>query len=71
MPNATFGDVVKHLRQRQAFDPQILAVLEGMNTLRNRSFGHGMTAQFNFTAAEVDFTYLACIGAILLFARTP
>lgn len=71
MPNATFGDVVNDLRRRQTFNPQILALLEGINTLRKRNFGHGMAAQFNFTAAEVDFTYIACIGAILLFTRTP
>lgn len=70
MPNATFGEVVNGLRRRQAFNPQILALLEGINILRNRNFGHGMAVQFNLSSAEVDFTYLACISAILLFTRT-
>jgi len=71
MPNVTFGDVVNDLRRRQAFNPQILTLLEGINTLRNRNFGYGMVAQFSLTPAEVDLAYLACIGAITLFTRTP
>lgn len=69
MPNATFGDVVNNLRRRNTFNSQILNILEGINALRNRNFGHGMAAEFNFTAAEVDFTYISCIGAILLFTH--
>jgi len=68
-PNATFGDVVAEVRHRQALNPQILGVLDAINTLRNSNFGHGMTTPFNLSAAEVDFTYLACIGAVLLFVR--
>lgn len=71
LPNATFGQVVAHIRHTRALNQEIIGVLEGLNTLRNRNFGHGMTAPFNLVAAEVDFTYLACIGAILLFVRTP
>jgi hypothetical protein len=50
---------------------QIIAVLETINTLRNRNFGHGMAAAFSLNPTEVDFTYLACVGAILMFTRTP
>jgi len=71
MPNDTFFGVLTYLRGAAAFNLQVLAVLEAINTLRNRNFGHGMVAPLNLTPAEVDFTYLTCIGAILLFTRTP
>lgn len=69
MPASTFGQVVVHIRQINAFNRDIIKVLEAVNSLRNRNFGHGMTAPFNLKSAEVDFTYLTCIGGILLFAR--
>jgi hypothetical protein len=71
LPDATFGQVVAHIRQAQALNEQIIGVLEAINTLRNKNFGHGMAAPFALSPAEVDFTYLACIGAILLLTRTP
>jgi len=71
MPQATFGQVVAHVCQAQALNEQIIGILEAINALRNRNFGHGMTAPFGLSAAEVDFTYLACTGVSLLFARTP
>jgi hypothetical protein len=71
MPQATFGNVVAHIRQTQTLNEQIIAVLEAINTLRNRNFGHGMVAAFSLRAAEVDFTYSACVGAIVMFTRTP
>lgn len=71
MPHATFGQVVAHIRQRQALNEQVVGLLEAINTLRNRNFGHGMVDPFSLTGPEVDFTYLTCIGAILLLARTP
>jgi hypothetical protein len=70
MPNATFGKVVADTRQRRALSEDIIRLLEAMNTLRNRNFGHGMATPFNLTPAEVDFAYLASIGAILLLVRT-
>jgi hypothetical protein len=70
-PQATFGNVVAHIRQTQALNEQIIAVLETINTLRNRNFGHGMVAPFSLNPTEVDFTYLVCVGAILMFTRTP
>ncbi|HEY0722931.1 MAG TPA: hypothetical protein VGD41_02830 [Pyrinomonadaceae bacterium] len=71
MPAATLGDVLRHLRATAGFNPQILGTLEAVNTLRNRNFGHGMVALPNLTAAEVDFTYVTCVGAVILLARTP
>lgn len=69
IPNATFGSVLKHVRQTNAFQGEITSVLESINTLRNRKFGHGMTTPFDLSTGEVDFTYLSCIGAIILFAN--
>lgn len=69
MPNATFGSVLKHVRQNNALQGEVISVLEAINTLRNRKFGHGMTVQFDLSSGEVDFTYLTCIGAILLFVK--
>jgi hypothetical protein len=71
MPNSTFGQVVAHIRQTGGMNEQVIALLEGVNTLRNRNFGHGMVAPFSLTGPEVDLTYLTCIGAILLLRRTP
>ena len=71
MPSATFGDVMRAVRQGGAYNPQVMGVLDAVNTLRNKNFGHGMTNSFGLTGAEVDYTYLTCIAGILLFARTP
>lgn len=70
MPTASFGDVLAHLRRNQALQAYIIRVLESINVLRNTTFGHGMAEPFNLSPAEVDLTYLTCIGGILLFART-
>lgn len=69
MPNATFGSVLKHVRQINAFHSEITSVLESINTLRNHKFGHGMTTTFDLSTGEVDFTYLSCIGAIIVLAQ--
>ncbi len=69
MPTSTFGNVVVHIRQTNALNQDIIKVLEAVNTLRNRNFGHGTTAPFDLKSPDVDFTYLTCIGGILLFAR--
>lgn len=69
MPNATFGSVLRHVRQTNALQGEVISVLEAINTLRNRKFGHGMTVPFDLSSGEVDFTYLTCIGAILLFVK--
>lgn len=69
MPQATFGGVLSHIRQTQGLHSDVVTVLEGINTLRNRNFGHGMTSPFNLKPAEVDFTYLSCVAGVLLFTR--
>jgi hypothetical protein len=69
MPNDTFGSVLRHIRQIQSLQGDVISVLEAINTLRNHKFGHGMTVSFDLSSGEVDFTYLTCIGAILLFIR--
>ncbi|MGH9432927.1 MAG: hypothetical protein ACRD3T_15435 [Terriglobia bacterium] len=69
--NCTFGEVVSRLRATHALNEDIIALLVAINALRNHNFGHGMTNPFNLTPAEIDFTYLACIGAILLLVRIP
>lgn len=70
VPNATFGSVLNHIRQTKALQGEVISVLEAINTLRNHKFGHGMTVSFDLSSGEVDFTYLTCIGAILLFIKT-
>jgi hypothetical protein len=69
MPTATFGSVLAQVRQAAALQPEVVSILEAVNTLRNRKFGHGMTTPFSLSAGEVDFTYLTCIGGILAFIR--
>ena len=70
-PNETFGQVTKYLEQNSLSRPEVVAMFKGLNDLRNRNFGHGMTVNFNLSSAEVDFTYVACVGGILLLVRTP
>jgi hypothetical protein len=69
MPDTTFGRILEITRRRQAFKSEIIGVLEGINTLRNRNFGHGMTTAFDLSSTEVDFLFISCIGGILLFVR--
>ena len=69
LPDATFGQVLATARAQSAFTGEVISALEAINTLRNRHFGHGMTAPFQLTPPEVDFAYTSCVGAILLFTR--
>jgi hypothetical protein len=71
MPNYTFGQVVAQIPQTGTMNPQITNVLSALNDLRNKNFGHGMTTPFQLSSAEVDFTYLSCVGGILLLTRMP
>jgi hypothetical protein len=76
LPRSTFGQVIAHIEQQQARHPQpndgfrtdTIEMLRRINDLRNHHFGHGVA--FELTRAEVDFTYLTCIAAILIFIRT-
>jgi hypothetical protein len=65
----TFGDVTTELRNRNMLSDGLVLVLEGLNTTRNRNFGHGNEAPFTMADGEVDFVYLACAAATLMFAR--
>jgi hypothetical protein len=69
LPHSRFYEVLATARTQGAFTSEIINVLEAINTLRNRHFGHGMTAPFQLAAPEVDFAYTSCLGAILLFTR--
>lgn len=66
-PNDTFGQLLRNAPQSSSLKPETIAALDAINTLRNRKFGHGTT--FDLSPAETDFTYIACVGGILLFAR--
>jgi len=70
MPGRALDDVLATLRRRETLNAQVLGILDALNVLRHRNFGHGMAEPFGLSGAEVDFTYLACIGAILLLTRT-
>jgi hypothetical protein len=66
-----FDGVIEELRRRGTINAQVLDLLDSLNVLRHRTFGHGGAEEFALGAAKVDLVYLNCIGAILLFARTP
>lgn len=69
LPNATFGNVLQHVRSNTILQPEITTILDSVNTLRNHKFGHGMQTPFDLSSQEVDFTYLTCVGGVMLFAR--
>lgn len=71
MPGRPFDGVLGELRSRGGTNAEVLHVLDSLNVLRHRNFGHGGAEEFALGPAEVDFVYLTCIGAILLFTRTP
>ena len=78
LPRSTFGKVLANIEQeQQARPPQpteglradTLEILRRLNDLRNHHFGHSVA--FELTGAEIDFTFLTCVGGILMFVRTP
>lgn len=71
MPVSTFGQVGGHIPQNGLMNDHIVSEREGINTLRNRNFGNGTAAPFGPGNAEVDLTYLICVGTILCVARMP
>jgi hypothetical protein len=66
MPNSTFGNVKDHVSKLGLMRPEIVDILTSLNQLRNQHFGHGMTAAFGLSVAEVDFVFLECIAVMLL-----
>ena len=69
MPSATLGDVIKTARAKGILAPETLAILEKIYALASNHFRHGMTQPFSLSAPEVDFVYVNCMAAILLFVR--
>jgi hypothetical protein len=71
MPKSTFGQVVNKIPQTGTMNSQVTNLLNALNDLRNKNFGHGMTMPFQLSSAAVDFAYLSCVGGILLLTRMP
>lgn len=69
MSGRRFDDVVAAVRVRGMFHPSTVDVLEKVNALRHRTFGHGTTGPFALSPAETDFVYLSCMSGIILFVR--
>ena len=67
MPTATFHNVLQRIRGEGNLNGQIVGVLDSVNTLRNRNFGHG--TEFALRPEDVDFTYTVCTAGIVLLAR--
>jgi hypothetical protein len=70
MPNATFGWVIGEIKKNRWLAPETILVMEALNGVRNKNFGHGMNQPFALSESEVDLTYLSCWAGILLFTRT-
>ena len=66
-PAGTFYNVLETIRQDRVLNEQVIRLLESVNTLRNRNFGHGVP--FSLRPEEVDFTYAVCVAGIVLLAR--
>ena len=67
MPNETFHRVLQRVRRNGGLNGEVVGVLDSVNTLRNRSFGHGVP--FTLSPEEVEFTYTVCAAGIVLLAR--
>ena len=66
-PADTFHNVLGMIRRDRVLNEQVIGLLESVNTLRNRNFGHGVP--FSLRSEEVDFTYAVCAASIVLLAR--
>jgi hypothetical protein len=69
--SGTMNDALDQIQKSKALQPESLALLTKLNVLRHNHFGHGAVAPFALSDQEVDFVYLSCIGAVILFARMP
>jgi hypothetical protein len=71
LPTATFGGVLAEARNNKTFATETINTLEKLYALSNNHFRHGMTQSFALGSSELDFIYLTCLAAILLFVRLP
>jgi hypothetical protein len=69
VPSGTFDDVLKKFRSSNALARETIRMLQEMNTIRHNHFGHGMSEPFSLSTHEVDFVYVSCMAAGILFAR--
>jgi len=69
LPTGTFGHAIKQLRKNESLSSDTLRLLDALSTIRHNHFGHGMVGPFSLSIQEVDFVYLSCMAAAILFAR--
>jgi hypothetical protein len=69
MPGSRLDGVLRECNKRQLLTAESIRMLDALNIIRHQHFGHGTAAPFSLSSQEVDFVYIACIGAIVLFAR--
>ena len=67
LPTATFDTVLKRIRKTSDLNGEVVDVLDSVNTLRHRNFGHG--GPFGLRPEDVEFTYTLCAAGIVLLAR--
>jgi hypothetical protein len=69
LPKATFGEVLNAARKQQSMMSETISVLQKLYDMANAHFRHGMTTPFTLKQPEVDFVFLSCVAAMLLFVR--
>jgi hypothetical protein len=69
-PRATFGEVLDAAaRGRGNLSPQAIRLLRAIEVFGHNTFRHGGVEPFALTPAEVDFVYVTCAAATLVFSR--
>jgi hypothetical protein len=69
MPKATFGDVLTAARKQQSIASETISALQKLYDMANAHFRHGRTTPFTLKPPEVDFVFVSCVAAMLLFVR--
>jgi hypothetical protein len=69
MPGATFGQVLDAVRQGGVLNESVVRLLRAIEVFGHNTFRHRMVDPFALSAAEVDFVFTNCAGAILVFAQ--
>lgn len=67
MPKATFGDVLTAARKQQSMASETISALQKLYDMANAHFRHG--TPFTLKPPEVDFVFVSCVAAMLLFVR--